>query len=150
MFYAVTQPVLVGDELWIYYNGFPYGVSEKVALKRGAYFRARLRLDGFISADALYTGGELVTKPLRFSGDQLVINADTSAGGAIRVEIMDDNGVSFEGYSLIQADELNGNSVKIPVTWQGKSDVRKLAGKVVSLRFVMRSCKLYSYQFVDG
>ena len=149
MIYAFTQPLPVGDELWIYYGGFRYGISEKVALKRGAYFRARLRLDGFISADAPYTGGKLVTRQLRFSGGQLLLNADTSAGGAIRVEIQDVNGVSIEGYSLGQADELNGNSVQIPVTWQGQSDVRKLAGKVVSLRFVMRCCKLYSFQFVD-
>ena len=37
MIYAFTQPVPVGDELWVYYGGFRYGISEKVALKRGAY-----------------------------------------------------------------------------------------------------------------
>ena len=89
MTYAFTQPVPVGDELWLYYGGFRYGISDKVALKRGAYFRARLRLDGFISADAPYEGGELVTVPLRVGGEQLTLNADTSAGGAIRVQIED-------------------------------------------------------------
>ena len=92
MIYAFTQPVQVGDELWIYYGGFRYGISEGVALKRGAYFRARLRLDGFISADAPYEGGELVTVPLRFRGERLALNADTSAGGAIRVQIEDEGG----------------------------------------------------------
>ena len=72
MIYAFTQPLQVGDELWIYYGGFRYGISEGVALKRGAYFRARLRLDGFISADAPYEGGELVTVPLRFRGERLL------------------------------------------------------------------------------
>lgn len=83
--YAFTQPVQVGDELWIYYGGFRYGISEGVALKRGAYFRARLRLDGFVSVDAPYESGELVTVPLRFRGERLALNADTSAGGAVRV-----------------------------------------------------------------
>ena len=128
--------------------GFSYGISEGVALKRGAYFRARLRLDGFISADASYAGGELVTNPLRFSGDQLVLNADTSAGGAIRVEIQDEHGEPLEGYSLNQADEMNGNAVRLVVTWDGRTDVGKLANRVVCLRFLMNNCKLYSYQFV--
>ena len=71
MIYAFTRPIEVGNEVWIYYGGFRYGISEKVALKRGAYFRARLRLDGFVSADAPYAGGELVTTPLCFKGSHL-------------------------------------------------------------------------------
>ena len=149
MIYAFTQPVPVGDELWLYYGGFRYGISDKVALKRGAYFRARLRLDGFISADAPYEGGELVTVPLRFRGEQLTLNADTSAGGAIRVQIEDENGEPLAGYSAGQADELNGNSVSHIATWEGRPHVGELAGRVVRLRFLMNGCKLYSFQFVE-
>ena len=150
MIYAFTQPVQVGDELWIYYGGFRYGISEGVALKRGAYFRARLRLDGFISADAPYEGGELVTVPLRFRGDRLALNADTSAGGAIRVQIEDEDGTPIEGYGMGEADEVNGNSVRHIATWAGGAHVGELAGRAVRLRFMMNGCKLYSFQFVDN
>ena len=150
MIYAFTQPVQVGDELWIYYGGFRYGISEGVALKRGAYFRARLRLDGFISADAPYEGGELVTVPLSFRGDRLALNADTSAGGAIRVQIEDPDGTPIEGYSMGEADEVNGNSVRHFATWAGGAHVGELAGRAVRLRFMMNGCKLYSFQFVDN
>ncbi len=150
MIYAFTQPVQVGDELWIYYGGFRYGISEGVALKRGAYFRARLRLDGFISADAPYEGGELVTVPLRFRGERLALNVDTSAGGAIRVQIEDEDGTPIEGYSMGEADEVNGNSVRHFATWAGGAHVGELAGRVVRLRFMMNGCKLYSFQFVDN
>ena len=149
MIYAFTQPLPVGNELWLYYGGFRYGISDKVALKRGAYFRARLRLDGFISADAPYEGGELVTVPLRVGGEQLTLNADTSAGGAIRVQIEDENGEPLAGYSAGQADELNGNSVSHFATWEGRPHVGELAGRVVRLRFLMNGCKLYSFQFVE-
>ena len=54
MIYAFTQPVQVGDELWIYYGGFRYGISEGVALSEGltsargcdwtASFRPMLRM----------------------------------------------------------------------------------------------------------
>ena len=150
MIYAFTQPVQVGDELWIYYGGFRYGISEGVALKRGAYFRARLRLDGFISADAPYEGGELVTVPLRFRGERLALNADTSAGGAVRVQIEEEDGTPIEGYGMGEADEVNGNSVRHFATWAGGAHVRELAGRVVRLRFMMNGCKLYSFQFVDN
>ena len=150
MIYAFTQPVQVGDELWIYYGGFRYGISEGVALKRGAYFRARLRLDGFISADAPYEGGEWVTVPLRFHGERLALNADTSAGGAIRVQIEDEDGTPIAGHSMGEADEVNGNSVRHFASWAGGAHVGELAGRVVRLRFMMNGCKLYSFQFVDN
>ena len=140
----------MGNETWIYYGGFRYGISEKVALKRGSYFRARLRLDGFVSADAPYEGGELVTVPLRFDGRQLALNVDTSGGGALRIEIQDRDGQAIQGYSLAQADELNGNSVSLAATWNGQADVSPLARQVVRLRFAMHNCKLYSFHFELG
>lgn len=48
-----------------------------VLVTNGARGRAILRLDGFISADAAYTRGELITKPLVFAGDRLMLNVDT-------------------------------------------------------------------------
>ena len=149
MIYAFTQPVQVGDELWVYYGGFRYGISEKVAFKRGAYFRARLRLDGFISADAPYEGGELVTVPLRFRGRKLSLNADTSAGGAIRVQIEDRSGQPMAGYNIDQADEINGNSVRHIASWAGNAELGQLVDHGVRLRFMMNGCKLYSFQFVS-
>lgn len=150
MIYAFTRPVPVGDELWVYYGGFPLGISEGVARKRGAYFRARLRMDGFTSADAGYTGGELVTKPLTFEGDQLVLNVDTSAGGSARVELTEPDGGPIKGFTLGDADEINDNAIKIPATWNGYTDLSAIQGKPVRLRFVMRSCKLYSFQFKES
>ena len=149
MIYAFTRPVPVGDELWIYYGGYPLGISEGVARKRGAYFRARLRMDGFISADAGYTGGELVTKPLTFEGDRLVLNVDTSAGGSTRVEFTQPDGEPIKGFTLGDADEINDNAIKAPATWNGRADLPAIKGKPVCLRFAMRSCKLYSFQFEE-
>ena len=34
------------------------------------------------------------------------------------------------------------------LTWKGASDLSALAGKPISLRFVMRDAKLYAFQFV--
>ena len=48
--------------------------------------RMVLRLDGFASMNAGYDGGEFVTVPLTFTGDELQLNFATSAAGEVRVE----------------------------------------------------------------
>ena len=61
---------------------------------------------------------------------------------------MDGSGAPIEGFTESDADELNGNSLRMPVSWRGKRDVGMTAGGVVRLRFVMRDAKLYAFQFV--
>jgi hypothetical protein len=43
---------------------------------------------------------------------------------------------------------LRGNSTAKIATWGGEQDVSALARKPVRLRFVMRSMKLFAFQFV--
>src|SRR6185503_20519855 len=101
----------------------------------------------FVSVDANYSGGMLTTPPLIFAGAGLELNLDTSAGGVALVEVCDTAGKPIADYTLSEADALNGNNVRMPVTWKGKSDVSKLAGQAIKLRFKLRDCKLYAFQF---
>jgi hypothetical protein len=123
-------------------------VDPKARSCETAISRVIMRLDGFVSADANYTGGWLTTPPLMFEGAMLELNLDTSAGGVARVEIQDASGNPVPGHTLDEADELNGNSVRMPVSWHGRSDVSNLAGDPVKLHFKLRNCKLYAFQFV--
>lgn len=150
MIWPSGNVIRVGDELWIYFAGYDVAHNmEQDALKsKGAYGRAVLRLDGFISADANYSGGELVTKPLIFGGSKLQLNVDTGAGGIVRVEILDENGKPIPEFSRKAADGINGNYIRVLCSWKQTSDVSSLAGKPVRLRFLMRNAKLYSFQFV--
>jgi hypothetical protein len=149
--WPMPRPIRMGDEIWIYYVGMNQDHSSRVEPgpdgKRAAVSRAVMRLDGFVSADFDYTGGSLITPPLRFSGSRLVLNLDTGGGGGGRVEMLDAAGVPIPGFTLGAADPLNGNSVRMPVTWEGKGDLSALAGKPVRLHMKMRSAKLYAFQF---
>jgi hypothetical protein len=109
--------------------------------------RYRLRVDGFISVHAPYAGGELITKPFKFSGGKLELNFETSAAGYLRVEIQDENGVPQAGYALADCPEMIGDEVDRTITWAGRNDVSKLAGKTVRLRFAMKDADLYSMRF---
>ena len=146
-----SNVLAVGDEVWIYFAGLDVSHKEQSLLTSdGARTRAVLRLDGFLSADAAYTGGELTTRPLVFTGDRLQLNLSTGAGGGLRVDILDERGKPISGYTLAEADEINGNYIRVLASWQGSSELGSLAGKPVKLRFVMRDMKLYSFQFLYG
>ncbi|MFP8872144.1 MAG: hypothetical protein VCB43_12475 [Myxococcota bacterium] len=115
--------------------------------KSNAMRRYTLRLDGFVSVNAGWKGGELVTKPLRFQGNHLDLNFATSAAGSLRVEIQDANGKPLPGYKLEDCPLLFGDDIDRTVEWKNGSDVSKLAGKTVRLRFVLKDADLYALKF---
>jgi hypothetical protein len=129
------------DELSIY-STEGYYTGKACRLRRFTY-----RIDGFVSIQAPLTGGELVTKPLIFKGKELVINFSTSAAGSIRVEIQDGQGKPIDGFSLAESPEIYGDEIEGVVTWEGNSDLGKLAGKPVRLRFVLKDADLFSIRF---
>ena len=128
-------------EMSLYYlehHGHP-----SVRLRRGT-----LRTDGFVSVSSNYGGGEFVTKPLTFTGNELVINCATSVGGTLGVEIQDAEGLPIEGYELSQCAEIYGDEIERVVAWQDGSNVGDLEGRPIRLRCVMsREVDLYSLQF---
>lgn len=109
--------------------------------------RYSLRLDGFASVRAPFKGGEVLTRALRFKGARLLLNFATSAAGGTRVEIQNADGKPIPGYALKDARELIGNEIDRDVSWKGGSDVSRLAGKSVRLRFVMKDADLYAFRF---
>lgn len=108
--------------------------------------RYSLRLDGFVSVSAPLSGGEIVTKPLVFTGKNLTLNFASSAAGDVRVEIQDEAGKAMPGFALDDCPPHFGDSLDRVVTWKAGGDLSSLAGKVVRLRFVLRDADLYAYQ----
>jgi hypothetical protein len=154
MVWALPNPVRIGDELWIYYVGTNSDHAGNVDASTGGeeltgISRAVLRLDGFVSADAEYAGGELTTPLIRFAGRRLELNVNTGAGGSVLAELLDEKNQPMEGYSKSDAVPVNGNSVREPVRWKTGDDVSRLAGRPLRIRFHMRDCRLYAFQFRD-
>ncbi len=115
-----------------------------------AISRVVLRRDGFVSVRAPFEGGEFTTPLLRFSGEQLLLNVNTSACGELRVEILDEQGKRVPGFALADCDLIHtANEISRVVKWKGESSLKGLAGKAVRLRFVMRDLDLYAFQFAE-
>ncbi len=153
MLYMFTGLVVHEDEIWMYYWGRNYphegAYPEPGRPIRSGFGRLRLRLDGFMSADARYDGGELVTLPVTFSGNRMELNIQTSVPGHARVEILDMNGCPVPGFSAGECEEIRGNFIRKTVAWNGGTDLSALSGKPVRLRFLMRDAKLYAFRFPE-
>ncbi len=105
------------------------------------------RIDGFVSVEAPLAGGELLTKPLAFTGTELAVNFSTSAAGSIRVELQDDKGIPIENFTLDDSNEMYGDSIERKIEWKQGADVSSLAGRAVRLRFVLKDADVYSFRF---
>lgn len=138
-----TKSALAGapNELSLYaVEGYWLGRSSSLR-------RYTLRMDGFVSAHAPMEGGELVTKPITFTGDQLKLNFSTSAAGSVWVEIQDLAGNAIPGFSLAECEPLFGDTLDREISWLHGSDVSSLANRPVRLRFVLQDADVYAYRF---
>jgi len=140
-FFAWGMAELAPGELSLYATeGYYRGPASRLR-------RYTVRTDGFVSANAPLRGGELITKPIVFSGRELCINFSTSAAGNVRVEIQNSDGERFQGYRLVDCPEIYGDEIEQVVSWKRGSNVSELAGKPVRLRLVLRDADLYALRF---
>jgi hypothetical protein len=115
-----------------------------------AYLRRYdLRLDGFASAHAGYSGGELTTCPVIFDGSRLELNYSTSAAGAVRIELQEQSGSPISGFTLADSRELIGDEIERVYNWTSGEDVSAFRGKPVRLRFQLKDADLFAFRFRD-
>ncbi len=122
-------------------------IQQNYGQPTGHLTRYTLRPDGFVSADAPYSGGEFTTKPFTFTGKELSLNFATSAAGSIKVELQDPEGIPLPGFTAADSAELIGNMLERVVRWNESSDIGALAGKALRLRFLMKDASLYALRF---
>lgn len=86
---------------------------------------------------------------MRFEGDALYLNIDTSGVGLARVEIQDDTGAPLPGFALEDCGRIHATNVtKFRVTWGGNSDLGALAGNAIRLRVELQfGTRLYAFRF---
>ena len=140
------------ERLWFYYVGARGDATQndppRCTIANGMHYNfsvgvATLRRDGF--AGMVADGrGELVTRPVTFSGAHLFVNADARFG-EVAAEVLDENGEPYTGYSAADCRALvRTDSTKSALTWKG-GDLARFAGKPVRFRFRMKVATLYSF-----
>ena len=137
--------LVVRDRIFIYYGGFsgqaPKGPDMYAGGATGVAF---LRRDGFASMDAPAAGGILTTRKLRFSGAHLFANVD-APNGELKAEVLDAAGQPIAPFTLENSLSVKADSTHQFLQWRGATDLAKLAGKEVRIRFHLRNGQLYSF-----
>jgi len=136
---ATNPPLAVGDELRFYYGGRSYRHNPYAGPDKGESFGgvglATVLRDRFVSLEASFDGGTVITRPLRIAGTELYVNADSDFGQIV-VEVL--NG---EGQVAAVSDPVVGDAVKLPVRWEsGELPVNE----PVRLRFTLRNARLFA------
>jgi hypothetical protein len=139
--------LIVGDKLWFYYSG---RAGSSRLPKEQSFWDADgstgvgfLRRDGFASMDAGDAEGTLTTRPVKFRGKHLFVNADVR--GALRVEVLDQHGAVVKGFDRKDCLPLNADGTRQQVRWQNSQDLAALAGTPIRFRFSLTNGKLYSF-----
>lgn len=137
---ANNPPIQVGDELRFYYGGRTYRHTpykgRDTGPARGGIGFATVELDRFVSLQASFGGGEILTRPLKLAGRDLHINA-RSDFGEVLVEAFDLAGNSIAGSKPVRSDGLD-----IVVDWE-RGGLEGLEEPVV-LRFGLRNACLFA------
>lgn len=146
---------VVGDELWFFYSAYA-GDPNRVGgtwyvngmYANGAVGLAKLRRDGFASMRPRFPGAALLTRPVRFSGRRLFVNANT-AGSTLRAEVIGADGKPIAGFSAADCLPFLGNRTCVEIRWSA-ADLGTLRGQPVRFRFVGDRGDLYAFWVTDS
>lgn len=139
--YPVLNTVQTGKEEISFYTVSNYG-------QPGTHLRRySLGMDRFASVNAGYSGGEVITKLLTFTGTRLLLNYATSAPGGIRTELQDEAGRPISGFTLEDSVEVVGDQIERAVRWKNSPDLAGLAGKPLRIRLVLKDADVFALQF---
>ena len=154
--YTASNILVTDKEIRLYYAGFNNGhggadpTDPNRDNHRGQTGLATWRRDGFVSLTnrslpGTGDAGELVTRPLVFSGRDLHVNGVVFPKGELRVSVLDAAGNELPGYSTRQALPVRGDHLDSTVRWTGGRTLRQLAGQEVRFKFSVVNADLYSY-----
>ena len=139
---VANQPVIAGDEMWIYYTAITTTHGGFVPEKEITIARAAWRLDGWVSLAAGAAGGVVETVDVEPKGEALWVNADVG-GGELRVEVLDATGAVIRGYGAEDCLPLRENGVRQVVRWQDQNVLPK--ARPIRLRFLPQNARLFSW-----
>jgi hypothetical protein len=143
IFGLCNAPVIVGDEMWMYYTAATTPHGGLAPEKSQSIARASWRVDGLASLQAKEKPGTVETHEFVPEGKSLVVNADVKQG-KLMVEVLDAAGKTLEGYEKESSVIANQDSVKLKIQWKHAETLP--ADAPIRLRFHLENGDLYSYR----
>jgi hypothetical protein len=132
---------------WILpYNGFdvPHKYPRgSYKFEPGVLIWPKGRLAGIEASEK----GEFATAAFLLPGKKLKINALTQRTGHIKVELVEFDGKSIEGFTFEESDAVIGDQFWTEVTWNGKAELPVEPGTPIWFRFKLCQAKIYGLEF---
>jgi len=157
----VQQPFVHDDKIWIYYRGSSARDShvehQRKGLNRGTGLMQlrldgfQLRLDGFVSVVAVSLKKK-ITDALPIRPTHIRINAETFAGGSIRLGLLDPYDRPIPEFSVDQSIPFQGDETDALVVWKhGRTmddfpQTRKPGS--LRLKFYLDRAKIYAFSLL--
>lgn len=140
---SIASDLVEADtELRLYYAGRTYRHTGYEGDDNGPTWGgigvACLRRDGFVSLDASFSGGCVLTKPLLLPSTNVFLNVKADYGSVL-VEA-----VGTDGSTLAKSVPLVADSVRAKVNWAEEAALDSLTARPVRLRLHLRNARLYA------
>ena len=149
---TVAGPVVRDDELWFYYHGQYGGIPGCPGLTQPkSQWQCGLglgiaRRDGFVSLEAGQEPGEVITRPLVFTGTgALCVNVQAEDGGAVQAAVLEEDGTPIPGLEYGACAPLRGDAIRAPVSWTAAESLPRMRGRYVRFAFRLESARIYSF-----
>lgn len=143
IFGLCNAPVIVGDEMWMYYTASTTPHGGLAPEKEQSIALAVWRIDGLASLRADGDVGTIETHEFIPEGKNLSVNAGFGSGRLL-VEVLDSTGAVIPGYEKEASVIENQDAVKLPIRWKQTESLPH--GIPIRLRFHLVSGDLYSYR----
>ena len=141
-----NPPVREGDRMRFWYHG--RSEAHGRPHRTGAIGSFVLGLDRFAGLAAGQQRGTIVTDRIEAGNSRLFLNANVRNGVA-RVAIRTDDMAPIPGLGLHECNEIRGDHVDHPVTWNGNPDLSQIKGERVRLHIEFTYGQIFAYRFGD-
>ncbi len=148
---GVGSPLEVGNGWLIYYHGLNFDHHQRNHSRKDlGEYRAmgvvKMKRDRLIGYEARKTPGELLTRPFKWEGEKLFLNANAE-GGRARVAVCHESGYSPKGFHLNEAVPIEQDGVRLPVSFQGSASLATLRGRLIRLRIHLENATVFGWEY---
>lgn len=113
-----AMPVIEGDEIRFYYGAYPSWGSDLNTAQTGIGL-AVAPLDRFVGLRTVADTGQITLQPIALDDvEALTVN---TAGGAVRVEVLNVSGERMPGFTRDDAIAIEGDALRGVASWKEKS-----------------------------
>ncbi len=163
--YTASRPIVVKDEVWIYYTGCRrdhsyfatpatarYGMDCRTDVDWSdprwgdemTICLAKIKRDRYASLST-GTQGSFIIDHGELDGTRLLVNTRAPLG-SVKAQVLDRDHNPIAGFELSACRGFIGDSVAGEITWAGKSLAELPRGSEISLRFVLDDADMFAYE----